>query len=82
MEHDETEITEYIRKKVQTFEPEAGNPEWSAQVESIVDEVVGEVDPNTPREQSKIAEWVRSIAKNEERRAADEDESEEVDDDE
>jgi hypothetical protein len=62
-DNDYRKIEEHVRTSVRTFDPDA--PEWAAQVESVVDEVVEMYDPNDPREQLVISEWVRSMAKDE-----------------
>lgn len=62
---DDREIEEYVRTEVQSFEPEPHSPEWMTLVDSLGEEVVEMVDPIDPDEQSRIAEWVRSIAREE-----------------
>jgi hypothetical protein len=62
---DDREIEEYVRTEVRSFEPEPHSPEWMTLVESLGEEVVEMVDPTDPGEQSRIAEWVRSIAREE-----------------
>ncbi len=58
-------IEEHVRTRVRTFEAEAGTFEWDAQVEKLVDEVVDMVEPSDPHQQSRIAEWIRSRAREE-----------------
>jgi hypothetical protein len=61
----EREIEEHVRNEVRTFEPAAGSPEWATQVENLVDEVVAEVAPKTPHQQSVLSELIRSVAQDE-----------------
>lgn len=65
MSHDlhEQDIVEYARQNAQTLDP--NSQEWTRQVEMLVEDVVDQVDPNTPQQHSRIAEIVRTIAQNE-----------------
>jgi hypothetical protein len=65
-DNDYREIEEHVRTRVQTFDPDA--PAWAEQVERLVEEIVEVFDPNDPREQSRLSEWVRAMAKEEAKR--------------
>ena len=53
----------HVRSRLRPVDP--ASPEWAVHVERLVTEVVAVVDPTDPQEQSRIAEWVRSIAQEE-----------------
>lgn len=56
-------IEQHVRRELRPVDPDA--PEWAAQVERIVEEVREEFGSNDFHDRARIAQWVRSIAREE-----------------